>query len=315
VSAVELHSLRRCFGDKVALAGLDLRVDAGQICALLGPNGAGKTTLIRTLTGLIAPTDGSALVDGIDVAAHPLSARRRIGFFPSGDRTFYLRISGRENLAFFGRLYGLSRRDALARADQRLADVELTEAANQRVGTYSHGMQKRLAMARALLLEPAVLLIDEATHDLDPISARRVKQLVRGIAHNGAAVLWATQRLEEIRGFADHVVVLDHGRERFSGPVEQLMLRSAARSYLLRLRSSRTGTVQLDDVREALGEGAWVERMGDSAEHVRMALAADAVLGDAFARLAAAGLVVLDCTQERSEIEEAFLHLTDVRSA
>ena len=315
MSAVELQSLRRCFGEKIALAGLDLKVDAGQICALLGPNGAGKTTLIRVLTGLIAPTAGTALVDGIDVAGHPLSARRRIGFFPSGDRTFYLRISGRENLAFFGRLYGVSRRDALARADQRLADVELTEAADQRVGTYSHGMQKRLAMARALLLDPAVLLIDEATHDLDPISARRVKELVRGIAHEGTAVLWATQRLEEIRGFADHVVVLNHGHERFSGPVEELMLRSAARSYLLRLRSSRSGTVQLDEVRVALGEGAWVERMGESAEHVRIALAADAVLGDVFARLAAAGFEVLDCTQERSEIEEAFLHLTDVRSA
>jgi ABC-2 type transport system ATP-binding protein len=315
VRSLEVRSVRRSFGEKLALAGVDLEVDAGNVCALLGPNGAGKTTLIRILTGLIAPTGGEARVAGIDVAAQPLEARRRIGFFPSGDRTFYLRISGLENLIFFGRLYGLTRREATARARARLVDVGLGDAVQQRVGTYSHGMQKRLSMARALLLDPPVILIDEATHDLDPVSGRTVKELVRHVADEGAAIVWATQRLEEIRGFADAVVVLDRGQVRFSGPVTELMLRSAARSYLLRLRAREGAVVDLDRVRDSLGEGALVERMGGSAEHFRVALAADAVLGDALGALDRSGLDVLDCTQERSEIEEAFLHLTGDEAA
>src|SRR5204863_3914001 len=109
------------------------------------------------------PDSGSVYVTGIDVEADPMSVRRTIGFFPSGDRTFYQRISGGENLTFFGRLNGLSRGEAMRRAQQRLADVGLSDAARQRVGLYSHGMQKRLSMARALLMDPAVLVVDEAT--------------------------------------------------------------------------------------------------------------------------------------------------------
>ena len=119
---------------------------------------------------------------GVDVAADPMSARRKIGFFPSGDRTFYQRISGLENLTFFGRLNGISRGDAIRRSQKRLADVGLADAARQRVGLYSHGMQKRLSMARALLMDPVALVVDEATDGLDPEGARRVQDLVRSAA-------------------------------------------------------------------------------------------------------------------------------------
>ena len=119
---------------------------------------------------------------GIDVGQDPMAARRHIGFFPSADRTFYNRISGLENLAFFGRMYGIRRQEALARARRRLVDVGLSDAVDQRVGLYSHGMQKRLSMARALLMDPPVLVIDEATDGLDPEGARRVQDLTRSIA-------------------------------------------------------------------------------------------------------------------------------------
>src|SRR5262249_50714136 len=154
-------------------------------------------------TGLLLPDSGEVQIAGVDVSADPMRARRVIGFVPSAERTFYQRISAIENLSFFGRMHGLSRSQSLARATERLGGVGLGDAGTQRVGLYSHGMQRRLSVARALLMDPSVLVVDEATDGLDPEGARRVQDLVRGIAARGTAVVWTTQRLDEIRGFAD----------------------------------------------------------------------------------------------------------------
>jgi ABC-2 type transport system ATP-binding protein len=255
-------------------------------------------------------------VAGIDVGQDPMAARRHIGFFPSADRTFYNRISGLENLAFFGRMYGMGRQEALTRARRRLADVGLSDAVDQRVGLYSHGMQKRLSMARALLMDPPVLVIDEATDGLDPEGARRVQDLTRSIAADGTAVIWTTQRLDEIRGFADAVTVLDQGLTTYQGTVEDLMLKSSARGYLLRLR---TGDSTLDDdalrrAAAALGDRGTLARAGVDREHFRLDLAEHAVLGEVLADISATGAVVLDCAQQRSELEESFLRLTTART-
>jgi ABC-2 type transport system ATP-binding protein len=265
---------------------------------------------------LLLPDSGQVSVAGIDVTADPMTARRQIGFFPSADRTFYLRITGLENLVFFGRLYGVRRREAIARARRRMADVGLADAIEQRVGTYSHGMQKRLSMARALLMDPPVLVIDEATDGLDPEGARRVQDLTRSIAEDGTSVIWTTQRLDEIRGFADAVTVLDRGTTTFQGTVEDLMLRSTARAYLLRLRGSEGAALEDAAVAradEAVGERGTLSRAGVDREHFRLDLTAEAVLGEVLADLATAGVIVLDCAQQRSELEESFLRLTTAR--
>ncbi|HEY7623074.1 MAG TPA: ABC transporter ATP-binding protein [Solirubrobacteraceae bacterium] len=221
--AIEVQGLRRLFERSIALDGVDFTVRAGEIHALLGPNGAGKTTLLRTMSGLVAPTEGSVHVLGADVTAGTRALQGHVGLVPSGDRTFYLRISGLENLVFFARLQGLRRRKATARAHEVLAAVGLTDAARRRVGLYSKGMQKRLSIARALLTEPGVLLVDEATHDLDPEGAQRVRALIAERAAAGAAVMWATQRVDEISGFANRVTVLTAGRVRFTGSVNELL--------------------------------------------------------------------------------------------
>ena len=140
-----------------------------------------------------------------------------MGLVPSGDRSLYLRISGFENLLFFGRLHGMSKGEAAARARELLELVGLAGAGDLRAAFYSHGMQKRLSIARALLTRPSVLLVDEATHDLDPEAAARTRELVRGLADEGAAVVWATQRIEEIRGFADGVTLLREGTAALPG--------------------------------------------------------------------------------------------------
>jgi ABC-2 type transport system ATP-binding protein len=203
-----VRGLTRRFESTTALDGVDLTVEEGEIHALLGPNGAGKTTLLRMLSGLVAPTEGSVVVPSAEVTAGSRALHGRVGLVPSGDLTLYLRISGLENLVFFARLQGLRKRAAVARAHEVLEAVGLGDTGRHRVGTYSHGMQKRLSIARALLTQPGVLLVDEATHDLDPEGAERVRSLVAERAAAGAAVVWATQRVDEIGGFADRVTLL-----------------------------------------------------------------------------------------------------------
>jgi ABC-type multidrug transport system ATPase subunit len=308
--ALDARAISRSFQKRRVLDEVSLSVLPGQVRALLGPNGAGKTTLLRILSGLMTPDSGSVHVDGLDPFEQQRLVRRRLGLVPSGDRTFYLRLSGLENLVFFARLHGIRRRRARERAYEVLEQVDLTDAARLSVQKYSHGMQKRLSVARALLTEPSVLLVDEATHDLDPAAARNVVDLVRGLCDHGAAVVWATQRLDEIRGFADGVSLLTRGQLRFDGTVPELMALAGPQRYLVRVRNGVAGRDLDARVRNALaGRGAVERAGGDDSGHYAMRLDDDVILGDALAALASAGVQVLACREERSEVEEAFLAL------
>jgi ABC-2 type transport system ATP-binding protein len=309
--AVDARHVARSYKEKRALDDVSLRVMPGEIHALLGPNGAGKTTLVRILSGLATPDGGEIRVLGqTDRKPMTRDSRAVVGLIPSGDRSFYLRVSGLENLMFFARLYGLAKRRAAERAHEVIAAVDLTDAAKRRVGEYSHGMQKRLSVARALLMDPPILLVDEATHDLDPQGASTVRELVTAAAHRGTAVIWATQRLDEIRGFADRVTVLHQGNVRFEGTVPQLMAVTIPRNYLIQIRT------ELDTDTAERGRTA-LRGLGDIAashegdrEHFLLTLSPGALLGDAISALSAASLAIVTCREERSEIESAFLSLT-----
>jgi ABC-2 type transport system ATP-binding protein len=306
--AVAVVDVSRSFDEVQALRGVSLEIADGEICALLGPNGAGKTTLVRILAGLQTPTAGAVSVLGRDVAVAPDQLRAAIGLVPSGDRTFYLRISGLENLVFFARLNGMRRRAAAARALEVLEQVGLAEAAHRPVGTYSHGMQKRLGVARALLTRPPVLLVDEATHDLDPVGAEQVRALVRAAADAGAAVLWATQRLDEIRRFADHAILLNRGLVGFSGSVAELLEHATRHRFLLQVGPHGIDLEALVD--GALGGRAALTAVGPAERgHYVLSLADGVVLGDAVAVLAREGVPVIACRQDGSEVEQAFLSL------
>ena len=305
--AIRVESLVHQFDEKVVLDSVSLDVAPGSIHALLGPNGAGKTTLLRILSGLLVPRHGNVRVLGRSVD-NSREFRGLIGLVPSGDRSFYLRISGLENLVFFARLYGATKRDAVRRAHELLEQVGLEDAAKVRVGFYSHGMQKRLSVARALLADPPILLVDEATHDLDPEGARRVRDLVADAASRRTAVVWATQRLDEIRGLCDGVTLIAEGKVAFLGSVPELMAHAVPRRYLVRLRSSRPVATT------AVGALGTIAPSGEPhSGHYLLALREDAVLGDALGALAAGGVDVLTCTEERSEIEQAFLSIAGGR--
>jgi ABC-2 type transport system ATP-binding protein len=304
--ALDVVDVHRRFREVEALRGVTLEVWPGEIHGLLGPNGAGKTTLLRILVGLLIPDSGDVGVLGQPLDVMTTRAfRRSFGFVPSGDRSFYLRISGVENLLFFARLYGMSKRPALARVREVLEMVGLGDASGRRVGVYSHGMQKRLSVARALLTEPRVLFVDEATHDLDPQGAERIRELVRQQARQGVAVVWTTQRVEEVRGFADQVTLLTAGTVRFQGTVPQLLASVPQRRFLVRVPPGQEPTV----VRNAVSGVAKLGE-GPDPEHVVLGLADGQTLGRAIAALEGAGVSVLACTEEGSGVEEAFLFLT-----
>jgi ABC-2 type transport system ATP-binding protein len=310
--AIEIRGVSRRFEGRQALKRVSLAVAPGEIHALLGPNGAGKTTLLRILVGLVEPDEGEIRLLGRTTGGVPPRGMRRLfGLIPSGDRSFYLRISGPENLVFFGRLNGIPRSDALRRAHRCLNEVGLEEVGKLKVGSYSHGMQKRLAVARAILGDPPILLVDEATHDLDPMGTRRVQDLVAQRAAHGVAVIWTTQRVDEIRGFADRVTVLNEGRVGFSGSVTQLMATAMTRAYVIQLGSYDSTLCILPTAQaavEAMGTLRAID--GEEGNHYLLSLREDVVLGEAFGALMQAGLCILACREGRSEIEEALVRLT-----
>ena len=210
---IEVAGLTKRFGALEALTGVDLEVGRGELVALLGPNGAGKTTLLRILGTTLLPDAGRATVAGLDVVARPQQVRAVVGLVLGNERSFYWRLTGRHNLEFFASLHGLDRRVARDRATELLDLLGLTEAADRRFDGYSSGMKARLGLARALLADPPVLLLDEPTRTLDPVAAADFRRQVVALARDrGRAALFATHDLHEAAALADRVVVLAGGR-------------------------------------------------------------------------------------------------------
>ncbi len=213
MGGISVSGLTKQFGAVTALAGIDLEVDSGEAVVLVGPNGAGKSTLLRILSTTVLPDGGRATVAGYDVERDPVAVRRSIGLLLPDERAWYWRLTGRANLEFFAALHGLRRRAAVPRVEILLADAGLASAADRPVSGYSSGMRLRLALARALLVEPPVLLLDEPTRSLDPVAARRFRGLVdRIVDEQGSAVLFATHDLHEATAVGTRVVIIDAGR-------------------------------------------------------------------------------------------------------
>jgi daunorubicin resistance ABC transporter ATP-binding subunit len=218
---IEAQGLRKRFGATVALDGIDLQVPAGAILGVLGPNGAGKTTAVRILTTLTAPDGGSARVAGHDVASEAAAVRRNIGV-TAQDATLDEVLNGRENLVLVGRLSGLRRADARARAAELLDQFDLTDAADRVLKGYSGGMRRRLDLAAGLMTRPPVLFLDEPTTGLDPTSRTRMWGIIRDLVADGVTLLLTTQYLDEADELADRIVVIDHGRVIAGGTASEL---------------------------------------------------------------------------------------------
>lgn len=310
--ALLLDDVHRWFGDHHVLHGLELAVPRGELHAILGPNGAGKTTLLRIIAGISDPSSGVVTVDGVSVRpGADRNLRREIGLIPASANSFYMRLSGFENLLFFGRLQGMTKRHAAARSRELLERVGLVEATDRRVGHYSTGMQRRLTVARALLTDPALLLADETTAGLDPEGARSVRALFTDITRSGTTVLWTTQRIDEIRGFADRVSFLHDGRFLFTGTVPEMVALARPRKYIVELQSDASLTSIASSGQTALEGLAQLEPLAASTSRLfGLTLAPDEMIGSALIRLSNVGIGVVSCTEERSPIDEAFTQLT-----
>jgi len=219
---IRAESLQVRFGDRVALDGLSFQVKAGEVVGLLGPNGAGKTTTLAVLSTLRRPDRGIAEVGGFSTTNAPRSVRRCLGLVPQA-LAVYPTLTAAENLLFFARVVGLSKREARAAVDRTLSLVGLEDRRDDIVATFSGGMQRRLNLACGLLHLPRVLLLDEPTVGVDPQSRERIFASVRSFAAGGAAVLYSTHYLEEAERLCDRVLLIDHGRLLATGTPAELI--------------------------------------------------------------------------------------------
>lgn len=202
-----------------ALRNVSFKVDAGEVVGLVGPNGAGKTSLIKIIGTLLEPTDGTVTVGGADVRHDPAGVRRRLGLLLADDRGLYWRLTGRQNLELFGVLAGLTAAAAAGRADHLLDRFDLGQR-DKLVFGYSSGMRSRLSLARAVLAEPPLLVLDEPTRSMDPVATADVGRFLRGFAATGRAVLLSSHRLDEVVTVCDRVVVMLEGQVRYDGTVD-----------------------------------------------------------------------------------------------
>ena len=286
-----------------ALSGLSLETRTGEIFGLLGPNGAGKTTFLKILTGLVLPTSGRAVVNGIDVARDDRAVKRSIGFVTSDERSFYWRLSGRENLDFFARLYGLDAASARRVSADLLREMDMESVADRSFMSYSTGMKQRLAIARALLHDPPVLCLDEPTRSLDPIAAKHLRRFVvdRLNRQRGKTVLLATHNLPEAEEMCSRLVVLDRGRIVRQGSVAAITAGLPGRDhYVLSVRGLEAPP---SDPRWRLE----VERQDDGIARLAAEVERD---GRAFSDLLRAILdsrgTIVSCARREPSLQEVF---------
>lgn len=225
---IQVDGLIKRFGYTVVLRGVSLRIPEGQTVVLLGPNGAGKTTLLRILATLLKPSAGRVRIGGFDLAKNPHRVRHLLGYV-SHQPLLYPDLSARENLRFFARLYGMSRADV--RIDELLETVGLARRADDLVRTFSRGMVQRLTIARALLHNPPILLLDEPDTGLDPHAAAMLAALLRDVAGSGRTILLTTHNLARGVDFADRVLVLAGGKIVADEPAAQLTTGSLSELY------------------------------------------------------------------------------------
>ena len=293
---------------KMALRGIDLSIPRGEIFGLLGPNGAGKTTLVKILSTLMIPTNGSARVMGLDVVKESLAVRRKVGVVYGDERTLYWRLSGLDNLLFYAALYQIPPKQARERAMDLLNQVGLGEAAHLRVHHYSSGMKQRASIARGLLNDPDILIMDEPTRSLDPVAAQDLRRLVKErVVNSRRTVLIATNIMAEAEFLCDRIAFINRGQIQMIGEIE----------YLRRLlESEETYHVTVGGFSEALAETIRTipgvrlvtsSHMHDGIHRLEVSVDAESdAIPEIIRRAVARGADVWSCGRRQLTLEEMF---------
>jgi daunorubicin resistance ABC transporter ATP-binding subunit len=302
--AIELRGLTKRFGPLLALDSVSLSVPPGEIFGLLGPNGSGKTTIVNILSGLSRPTAGRALVFGADVSREPRAVRSLLGTVPQ-ETALYEELTARSNLEFHADLYNVPARQRDARIAALLDLVQLAERRDSRVSTFSGGMKRRLALARALLHEPQLLFLDEPTLGVDVQSRRALWDYVLGLKQQGKTVLLTTNYLEEANALCDRLAILDHGhlvaldtpdalRQRYGDSVIDLELEAAPSAELLAALRGLSGVTDL-----SVCDG-----------HVQVTANGQRSLAGRVVTLVTRETDLRSISQREPNLDEVFLHLT-----
>jgi ABC-2 type transport system ATP-binding protein len=304
---IEVHDLRKTYGDLVAVDGVSFRAEPGSIYGLLGPNGAGKSTTIGCLSGLLKPSAGSVRVLGHDAVRDALAARASLGVVPQ-ELAIYEDLSAAENLRFWGSAFRLRGSELARRIDEVLERVGLADRAKEPAKRFSGGMKRRLNFACGILHRPKVLLLDEPTVGVDPQSRVRLLELVREEARSGACVLYTTHYMEEAETLCDRLGIIDRGRLIAEGTLAQLRGLLGERD-LLRLAGAFDPQAAPGALAAALGPE--LEVVQASAEQLTLALpGASRRLPAVLAALAAAGADVRETTMTQPSLETLFIKLT-----
>lgn len=305
---IETHGLTKHFDAFVAVRDVTLSAQPGEVLALLGPNGAGKTTTVRMLTSILVPTGGTAIVAGADVATQPDLVRARVGVLTE-NHGLYLRMNGAEYLDFFGNLYGLAPHLRRKRAHKLAERFGLGDVLDRRLGEYSKGMRQKLALVRAMLHDPPVLLLDEPTSAMDPHSARQVREAIRDLRGDGRTVVICTHNLPEAESLADSIAIIHHGEIIAHGTALDLKARLLGPPLLeLRLATALNGVVEsLAGMVQVDSYGPnWVRYRADDPTATNPALVR---------RLAGEGVEVVTLSEVPQSLEDVYLRVVSERGA
>ena len=251
IPLIETAHVVKSYGDKAAVDDVTIQVNAGEIFGFLGPNGAGKTTTIKMIVGLLRPTSGQVKVAGYDVVTQSIQAKAACGYVPD-EPNLYAKLTGRELLRFVGDLYSLDRQRLAQRTEELLRVLDLNEAADQTIDSYSHGMQQKASLAAALMHDPKVLVLDEPTVGLDPKSARLIKDILRQMAERGTAVFLSTHILEIAERMCDRIGIINKGELVAVGTMDELRSHGQGQSSLEDIFLGLTGGAEEAEIAEIL---------------------------------------------------------------
>jgi ABC-2 type transport system ATP-binding protein len=303
--AIRVQNLHKSFGDLNAVKGVDFEVSTGEIFSLLGPNGAGKSTMISMLSCLLEPDRGDARVMDHSILADPQAVKASIGVVPQ-EIALYPDLSARENLDFWGRMYGLRGETLRQRVDHVLDIIGLTHRQKDQVGTYSGGMKRRVNIGAALLHRPDVIIMDEPTVGIDPQSRRHILDNVKALNEEGMTVLYTTHYMEEAQELSDHIAIMDQGEIIARGSHDELV-RIVGELDRIDLGVSTTP----GDLKAVLSSTPGVRRLS-SENGTLTALVEDAhtVLPDLFEAATRSGAKITSLDVQEPNLEAVFLHLT-----
>jgi ABC-2 type transport system ATP-binding protein len=305
MNAIELNNLQKSFGDLKAVDGVSFAVQEGEIFSLLGPNGAGKTTTLSMLSTLLRPDDGDAFVLGHSIRSEPMKVKESLGVVPQ-EIALYEDLSARENLVFWGKMYGLRGTALKNRVDEVLETIGLTDRQKGRVGKFSGGMKRRVNIGVALLHKPRVIYMDEPTVGIDPQSRRSILDSVVSLKDQGMTVLYTTHYMEEAQELSDHIAIMDNGKVIAAGTPDELV-KLVGQSDRITLTINSESSRILEQWRATPG----VETISE--EDGKLTLLVDdsnRVLPRLFDAAALSGIRITSVEIQVPNLESVFLHLT-----